>query len=109
MKTLITLFFLILTISVSAQNKQVTTMSNGSIEEIGYLTSDGKKDSVWTRYNDNGVIIALAHFNKGVKDGLWETYNDKGVKLFEILYVGGCKKYGKRWDDNGVLIEEKDF
>ena len=110
MKNFVLILFLILALEANAQDKQIITMNgHGSIEEVGYLTSDGKKDSTWTRYNDMGIVIGTAQFSQGKKHGIWETYNDKGVKLFEIVYVDGSKKSGKRWDENGILVETKDY
>lgn len=110
MKKLVLLLFLILTINASAQDKKIVTKNaNGSIQEIGFITSDGKKDSTWVRYNNDGTIISTAQFSNGLKNGIWLTFNDNGVKLFEIVYVNGYKKYGKHWDENGVLIEEREF
>jgi antitoxin component YwqK of YwqJK toxin-antitoxin module len=110
MKNFVLAIFLILALEANAQDKKIVTMNgNGSIEEVGYLTSDGKKDSTWTRYNDMGIVIGTAQFSQGKKHGVWETYNDKGVKLFEIVYVDGNKTHGKHWDENGVLIETKEY
>jgi antitoxin component YwqK of YwqJK toxin-antitoxin module len=110
MKILILAIFLILAINANAQDKKIVIMNgNGSIEEVGYLTAEGKKDSTWTRYNDMGIVIGTAQFSQGKKHGVWETYNHKGVKLFEIVYVDGSKKSGKRWDENGILIDSKEY
>lgn len=110
MKNFVLILFLILALKANAQDKKIITMNgNGSIEEVGYLTSEGKKDSTWIRYNNMGIIIGTAQFSHGVKHGVWEIYNDNGVKLFEIVYVDGNKTHGKRWDENGILIDNKDY
>lgn len=110
MKKKFILLFLILTISVSAQDKKIVTKNiDGSIKDTGYITSEGKKDSVWVRYNNAGIIVGTAQFSNGIKQGKWETFNDKGIKLYEIVYIDGFKKFGKHWDENGVLIEEKKY
>ena len=110
MKNLVLILFLILAINVSGQDKKVVLKnSDGSILEIGYLTSEGKKDSTWVRYNETGMIIGVANFTNGVKNGVWETYTDKGVKIYEIVYENNSKKYGKHWDENGILIETKEY
>jgi antitoxin component YwqK of YwqJK toxin-antitoxin module len=108
MKNFVLILFLILALKANAQDKQIITMNGkGAIEEVGYLTTEGKKDSTWTRYNDMGIVIATAQFSKGLKHGVWETFNDKGIKIYEIVYAEGCKKFGKHWDENGILIEIK--
>ena len=110
MKKVIIVIFVILATFAKAQDKQVVIKnSDGSIKETGFITSDGKKDSTWVRYDESGKILATASFSNGVKNGVWETYNDKGVKLYEIVYENNNKKYGKHWDDNGVLIETKQY
>ena len=101
--------FLILGIGAKAQDKQIVTMNNGSVEEVGYITPDGLKDSIWVRYNEAGVIVGKASFSKGQKHGVWETYNNQGIKLIEIVYEANCKKFGKRWDESGNLIETREY
>ena len=110
MKKVIIVIFVILAAFAKAQDKQVVIKNpNGSIKEIGFITSDGKKDSTWVRYDETGKVLGKASFTNGLKNGLWETYNDKGIKLYEIVYENNTKKYGRHWDENGILIETKEY
>ena len=104
----LTVLFLFVSFACFAQSKKtIYKDTTGKVVEEGYFTNDGKRDSIWVRYNDNGFIIATASFDKGVKNGVWETFSDKGNKLFEMVYLNGKMVSGKRWDENGVLVESK--
>ena len=111
MKTFLTLsVFLLSTMLVSAQKtKFVVKYDNNTIQQIGYFNQANQKDSLWLMYNNTGKLIGSAHYKNGVKEGLWEIYNDYGVKKIELLYVNNVKISVKEWDDNGLLINNKDY
>ena len=61
MKKVIIVIFVILAAFAKAQDKQVVIKNpNGSIKEIGFISSDGKKDSTWVRYNETGKVLGKA-------------------------------------------------
>jgi antitoxin component YwqK of YwqJK toxin-antitoxin module len=104
----LTFLFLFVSFTCLGQNNKTTFKdATGKVVEEGYYTNDGKRVSLWVRYNENGSVIATASFNDGVKNGVWETFSDNGLKLFELVYLNGKMVSGKRWDENGVLIETK--
>jgi antitoxin component YwqK of YwqJK toxin-antitoxin module len=77
--------------------------------QIGYFNQVNQKDSLWLMYNNTGKLIGSANYKNGVKEGLWEIYNDYGIKKIELLYVNNVKISVKEWDDNGLLINNKDY
>jgi 1,4-dihydroxy-2-naphthoate octaprenyltransferase len=48
-----------------------------------------------------------ANFKNGVKDGEWVVYYNNGNIYIEMFYSNGVLVSGKRWDENGTLIEER--
>lgn len=111
MKRLIISLLFILVGYISLSQEEVTMVimkdSNNNIEQTGYLDQEGKKDSVWTQYNEMGVVIGIGSYSHGVKEGYWYSYNDSGKKIFEVLYIHGEKRKGKQWDDMGHLIDKR--
>ena len=87
----------------------VLKYDNNFVEQVGYYDHEGKMDSVWTQYNELGKVTGIGSYSHGVKNGYWITYNDEGRKIFEVLYVEGKKRNGKQWDDEGHLIDERNW
>ena len=107
MKTVITLAVcVLLSLSLKAQTKEVTLKdSSGNILEIGYLNENNEKDSVWTIYNNKGIVVSEMEYKNGKKVGTWRMYDDNGRIIFKVQYVDGKKRKGKQWDDKGRLID----
>ena len=107
MKTVITLSVcVLLSLSLKAQTKEVTLKdSSGNILEIGYLNENNEKDSVWTIYNNKGIVVSEMEYKNGKKVGTWRMYDDNGRIIFKVQYVDGKKRKGKQWDDKGRLID----
>lgn len=83
--------------------------ASGKVMESGLFT-EGKKDSKWTRYNENGTTSAIAFYSLGKKTGTWLVFDDNGKKRFEMNYNNG-EKTGTwtNWDENGVVVNTKDY
>ena len=110
-KNLILVMFLLIGYISYAQEEEITMVvskyRNNTIEQTGFVDQNGKKDSTWTQYNEEGKIIGIASYSHGIKNGYWFIYNDNGQKMFEVLYVNGEKRKGKQWDDVGHLIDSR--
>jgi antitoxin component YwqK of YwqJK toxin-antitoxin module len=110
-KYLISVMFLLIGYILYAQEEEITMVvskySNNTIEQVGFLDQNGKKDSTWTIYNESGSIVGVGTYSHGVKEGYWYSYNDNGDKIFEVLYVNGEKRKGKQWNDEGHLIDKR--
>jgi antitoxin component YwqK of YwqJK toxin-antitoxin module len=110
-KYLISVMFLLFGHILYSQEEEITmvvsTYSNNTIEQKGFLDKNGKKDSIWTQYDEVGRVIGVGSYSHGVKDGYWYCYNDKGRKIFEVLYIKGEKIKGKQWNDKGRLIDKR--
>lgn len=111
MKTflLLTMFGLSSMLMNAQKTKFVVKHDNNTIQQIGYFNQFNQKDSLWLMYNNTGKLIGTAYYKNGMKEGLWEIYNDYGVKKFELLYVNNIKINVKEWDENGLLINNKDY
>jgi antitoxin component YwqK of YwqJK toxin-antitoxin module len=83
--------------------------ASGNVMEKGTFT-EGKKDSKWTRFNENGTTAAIAFYSLGKKTGTWLVFDDAGKKRFEMNYSNG-EKTGTwtSWDENGLVLNTKDY
>jgi TonB family protein len=55
-----------------------TYYSNGKLFISGFY-KNGKKDSVWHRYNTEGEILAKKEYTDGKRTGTWEFYDKTGA------------------------------
>ena len=82
---------------------------SGEKKEIrAYL--NGKKDGIWTNWNEAGLKTAQAAFKNGKKYGYWYVWDDKGITRYEMFYTAGEKK--GVWiirDDQGKLTSREEF
>jgi antitoxin component YwqK of YwqJK toxin-antitoxin module len=109
MKTFLLYTLLYLTPMIGlCQNKKVIYKDGDALSyQIGYIDNSGKKDSCWVAYNESNKIVSKANFKNGVKDGEWAVYYNNGNIYIEMFYSNGVLVSGKRWDENGTLIEER--
>ena len=47
---------------------------------------EAKKDSVWTYYDEDGMLISDERYDKGVGTGVWRTYYMSGVTSEEFYW-----------------------
>lgn len=55
-----------------------TYYNNGKLFVSGYY-KNGKKDSIWHRYDAEGRIVATKRYTDNIRTGSWEFYNPKGT------------------------------
>jgi antitoxin component YwqK of YwqJK toxin-antitoxin module len=82
---------------------------SGNIREIRSYR-EGKKDGIWTTWNETGKKTAEASFKNGMKDGFWYVWDDHGIKRYEMFYERGEKK--GVWiirDENGTVTSREEF
>lgn len=53
------------------------------------LYIDQEKDSLWTYYNANGVLVNEESYRLGIADGIWKLYNYLGALVKETPYKDG--------------------
>lgn len=83
--------------------------ASGKLMESGAFT-DGKKDQKWTRYNESGLISAVAFYALGKKTGTWVVFDDNNKKRFEMTYENGEKTgVWTNWDENGAVASTKNY
>ena len=84
----------------------VYTQAHGAIRS-------GKLDGPWTFWDNDGLLSAKKHYDKGIPRGQYTTYHPMGHKLADGV-VSGLDDYrnlikdGKWlfWDEEGILKEE---
>jgi antitoxin component YwqK of YwqJK toxin-antitoxin module len=82
---------------------------NGQQKEQRYYT-EGKMDSLWINWNEQGVKLGEARYKMGAKHGGWVIWDDNGQKRYEMYYTDGRKTgMWRMWNENGELVSEKDF
>lgn len=109
MKTLIFSLLIFCPMMMKSQHKQMVVRNEkNQIEQIGFLNQNNQKDSSWTFFSDD-KIISQGFFKNGLKDGSWLSYYGNQKPSIEIVYNVGEKILGRRWDENGNLVEIKNF
>lgn len=109
MKTLIFSLLIFCPMMMKSQHKQMVVRNEkNQIEQIGFLNQNNQKDSSWTFFSDD-KIISQGFFKNGLKDGSWLSYYGNQKPSIEIVYNVGEKILGRRWDENGNLVETKNF
>jgi antitoxin component YwqK of YwqJK toxin-antitoxin module len=82
---------------------------SGTIKEIRSYR-EGKKNGIWSTWNEAGKKTAEASFKNGRKDGFWYVWDDQGIKRYEMFYENGEKK--GIWiirDENGKVTSREEF
>jgi|688.fasta_scaffold58078_4 antitoxin component YwqK of YwqJK toxin-antitoxin module len=101
------LLYLVPFLGVSQLKKVVYKDNSGFSHQQGFINQLGNKDSCWVYYDDSGKISSIANYKNGIKNGDWLIYHNNGKLSFEMKYSNGKMMYGRRWDEDGNLIEEK--
>jgi antitoxin component YwqK of YwqJK toxin-antitoxin module len=71
---------------------------------------NGKRDSVWTAWLENGQIWTQGSYKNGLEDGIKIVYHENGMKFYE-----GRFKMGKRvgvwtfYGNDGVIAKRVDY
>lgn len=60
--------------------------TNGKKQSEGKMYAGFVKDGKWTAWHENGTLNFEGTYKMGKKDGVWTWYNDKGEKVSEQLY-----------------------
>ena len=99
-KKWVTFCFIILSISINAQDTinpngyQIFYYANGQKSSEGTLRN-GKPDGYWKSYNEQGVLVSEGNRKNFELDSVWIFYAPNGQKNSEITYQNGIKN-GKR-------------
>lgn len=65
---------------------------SGTVEETEFYDLDKNRTGCWTRYYENGSIMATATFKNDKKDGDWKSYDSNGKLYIYIKYIKGKKQ-----------------
>ena len=88
---------------------------HGSTKLIDTIPQEGIS-GLWTYWDNDGLLSAKKHYDKGKPWGQYTTYHQSGHKITDGV-VRGLDDYGNLikdgkwlfWDDNGLLKEEVHF
>jgi antitoxin component YwqK of YwqJK toxin-antitoxin module len=103
MKKLLIFLFVSTSVSLMAQNKELTTFFDNGIVKSRYVYTNAQTYSV-TNYFLTGKPMETGSFLNGKLDGNWTTYNELGIKTAEAFYDSGFKTGDwKVFDETGSL------
>ena len=90
MRAFIILMFVSISISVTAQSRELSTyFDNGNLKSrYEYANS---QNYAFTNFFLSGKVMETGSFVNGKKDGTWITFNESGVKTAEAFYKLGEK------------------
>ena len=69
-------------------NGNVYQMSDDIIIPLGKM-KNGKKDGLWTGWDDNGQKRSKGTYKDGKMDGLWTLWYDNGQKMYNGTFKNG--------------------
>lgn len=116
MKTITTLFALVFTIGMMAQDvkpnyekqgemvKATYFHENGNVAQTG-LFLNGKLHGQWKMYNESGRKIASGEYNQGVKQGKWLFW--EGEMLREVDFVDSRIASVTNWNNAAYVSVNK--
>ncbi len=96
------------TYSESGRTHFITYHQNGRVNAIGAYRQ-GKRDGVWKRYNDAGVLLARAAFRDGSGQGVWEFRTDADAPLGRLAYENGLPVHAERLNEMGEVSARADY
>lgn len=103
MKKYLVLLFVCVSVSLMAQNKELTTFYDNGTIKSKYVYENAQTYTV-SNYSALGNLIEVGHFANGKMDGSWITYNEQGTKTAEASYNNGVKSgEWKIFDEVGSL------
>jgi antitoxin component YwqK of YwqJK toxin-antitoxin module len=84
--------------------------ANGKVEETGRW-HDGKLTDRFQRYHSNGILKeALTYNQEGNRHGRQQYYHENGTMALEVdMQLGAEQGVQKRYDEQGQLMEERNF
>ena len=107
MKHILTLIALATVFLASSQAvSEVTISCENKIVEKGFYDESGKKDSVWTIFDEDGNVSEQGEYVNGEKEGDWTYYYDNH-KIFQVSYRNGKKRKGVQWDLQGRIVDKR--
>ena len=129
MRAILFLMFGLISVSVHAQNRELSTFfDNGNVKSrYEYANSqtysfsnffisgklmetgsfyNGKQDGVWATYNEAGIKTAEAFFKMGNKTGEWRIFDDLGILRYKITHDSNKIVHASNFDTDGHEIAE---
>jgi antitoxin component YwqK of YwqJK toxin-antitoxin module len=94
---------------VDVKIKEKELYENGKIRMEGAI-KEGKRDGVWKVYFEDGSIWNEGTYTNGKRNGEAKNYFPNGKLKYEGFYTDGKSSgHWKFYNEQGILVEEKDF
>jgi len=75
---------------------------NGTVAQTGFYTQDNKLQGEWVSYDANGIITAVASYDRGEKVGTWKFYNGNVMK--EVTFSSSKIAQVKTWENTETRV-----
>lgn len=89
--------------------KEIQFYPNGQKHLEGSLV-DGKRDSTWTTWREDGKLWSQATYRNGLEHGVSVAYHPTGAKYYEGRFYNGQRVGVWRfYDETGKEVNSRDF
>ena len=94
----------------SSFNGNVVGIWPSGINKLNYNYKDGKPDSKWSEWYDNGQPKEEVEYSLGIKNGIHKQWYKNGQQKFERTYEEGIHNGPwTEWYENGQSMVEGNF
>ncbi|PKP25842.1 MAG: hypothetical protein CVU06_03850 [Bacteroidetes bacterium HGW-Bacteroidetes-22] len=89
--------------------REIQYYPNGQKHLEGAL-AEGKRDSIWTTWREDGKLWSQATYRNGVEHGVSVAYHPTGAKYYEGRFFKG-QRVGiwRFYDETGKEVNSQDF
>jgi hypothetical protein len=81
---------------------------NGNVVKTGYF-KDGKRDSLWIYYTNQGKVINKGNYKNDKRDGLWEYYDQKGALFSKYDFNIRDFTYINRSKEDSIKVKKAKY
>jgi antitoxin component YwqK of YwqJK toxin-antitoxin module len=70
---------------------------------------DGRRDGLWKVYDEQGVMLVHACFDRGRRCGTWEFFTGSGALRGRLSFEEGVLAQGECYDAGGSLLATREY
>ncbi len=70
---------------------------------------NGQRDGLWKVYDEQGVLLVQACFDRGQRCGTWEFFASNGLLRGRLSYDEGTLASGEAYDTEGSLFATRAY
>ena len=70
---------------------------------------NGQRDGLWKVYDEQGVLLVQACFDRGQRCGTWEFFASNGQLRGRLSYDEGALASGEAYGTNGALFATREY